>query len=672
MGHFYYLSVSFVAILREVGYTYFMFITVRLLNNFSKELTYAVPADLEHQIHRGTLVQVPLQRRLESAIVIGIEPFDKIYAFKIRPIDSIFPFPADTTYRQFASSLAGFHQIDSLYLFKRVKNFLAEEEEADEIDSDKVFEKKHVQLTDEQLAAYESVMQDVDAGRYQVTVLHGVTSSGKTEVYKKLFRSILEANKCGILLLPEVGLAVQFEKLLKAQMLGVEIFGFHSATTVKQKRVLWQALLQNKPCIIVGVHLPIFLPIAHLGLIIVDEEHDAGYQEKSHPKIHSRNAALLKASLMRIPVVLGSATPSISSLWNIKNKSWKLVHLKNRFAGQFPKVQVVALSDKKERKNFWISAELYTAIQQQLIKHEQTIIFLNRRGYSFFVQCTACTHIFSCTNCSVSLTLHEDGRLVCHYCNFTLRTHEICPDCKGKDFLNKGIGTQQVVTILQRLFPQAKIERADLDTTSKKKAWQQTVQDFYDKKIDILVGTQSITKGYHFPHVTLVGILWADVNLHFPIYNAAETTLQQLIQVAGRAGRQSENSKVIVQTMTPHAVFNYINEIDYLKFYTSEIAKRHDVGYPPAKHIAEIEIRCTHQQTVEKDADRIADFLISMADGDVLVLGPVPAVVYRVQKTYCQKIFLKSINRTAMIQLFAAIDQDAFASSLFFTIDPVA
>ena len=661
MGRFYFL-----------GYTIHMFITVRLLNNFSKELTYAVPVDLHNQIHRGTLVQVPLQKRLESAIVVGIEPHGKSYEFKIRDIDSIFPFPADMTYRQFATSLAGFHQIDSLYLFKRVKNFLTEQEDEVEIEDDKNFESKVVNLTDEQIAAYKSVMEDIDAQRYQVTVLHGVTSSGKTEVYKKLCTSVLAQNKCAMLLLPEVGLAVQFEKLLKAQLPGVEIFGFHSATTIKQKRVLWQALLQNKPCIIVGVHLPVFLPIAHLGIIIVDEEHDPGYQEKSHPKIHSRNAALLKASLMKIPVLLGSATPSISSLWNIKNKSWKMVQLKNRFAGQFPKVEVVALSDKRERKNFWISAQLYTAIQQQLIKKEQTIIFINRRGYSFFVQCTTCTYIFSCTNCSVSLTLHEDGRLICHYCNFTLRTHEICPDCKGKDFLRKGIGTQQVVTILQKLFPQAKIERADLDTTSKKKAWQQTVQDFYDKKIDILVGTQSITKGYHFPHVTLVGILWADVNLHFPIYNAAETTLQQLIQVAGRAGRQSENSRVIVQTMTPHAVFNYICEVDYLKFYTTEIAKRHDVGYPPAKHIAEIEIRCENQQIVEKDADAIADFLITMADGDVLVLGPVPAVIYRVQRTYCQKIFLKSINRTAMIQLFAALPKHDFASSLFFTIDPVA
>jgi len=651
-----------------------MYITVRLLNNFSKELTYAVPEELCNKVVQGAMVQVPLQRRLEAAIIVMINHPDQTYPFKIRPIDSIYPFPSDTTYHTFAKQLSSFHQIDPLYILKRVKNFLTEKEDELELDLEVTQEDvcEKILLTDEQQIAYTTIMQDIEQQKYQATILHGVTGSGKTEVYKKLFSSLLAAGKSAMLLLPEVSLAIQFEKLLHAQMQGVEIFGFHSATTVKQKRILWQALLQKKPCIIIGVHLPVFLPIANLGVIIIDEEHDAGYQEKSHPKIHSRNAALLKASLLKIPVVLGSATPSVSSLWNIDTKGWRLVTLKNRFAGQFPSVQVVALSDKKERKNFWISSQLYSAIQQQLIKKEQTIIFINRRGFSFFVQCTSCTFIFSCTNCSVSLTLHEDGRLICHYCNFTLKTHEICPDCKGSKFLNKGVGTQQAVTILQRLFPSAIIERADLDTTSKKKIWQQTVQDFYDKKIDILVGTQSISKGYHFPHVTLVGILWADINLHFPMYNAAETTLQQLIQVAGRAGRQSNESKVIVQTMTPHALFNFINEKDYVRFYESEIVKRQMVGYPPFQHIAEIEIRHKTQAVVEKDAQFIADRLIDTAPEQIIVLGPVPAVIYRVQRTFCQKIYLKSMSRTEMIRLFAQIKEETFESSLFFTIDPVA
>lgn len=648
-----------------------MFITVRFLNNFSEQFDYAVPDLLKNQVQIGTLVQVPLQRRIESAIVVAIHPATKIYSFKIRPIDSIFPFPHDPSYQKCMATLAQMHQIDSFYIIKRLKNFLTQDIiESMQLPATQVHTHS-VQLTDEQQAAFDAIAQDIGCNSFQPTVLHGVTGSGKTELYKKLCQAVIDKGQSALLLLPEVGLAVQFEKIFTDQMPDVEIFGFHSGTTPKQKKHLWQALLAEKPCIIIGVHLPIFLPIAHLGIIIVDEEHDAGYQEKNHPKINTKHGAILKASLSKIPIVLGSATPSIASLYQVEQKGWKFVQIKHRFSGQFPTVKIVALSDKKERKNFWISADLYQAIQQQLIKKEQTIIFINRRGYSFFVQCTTCTYIFCCQNCSVSLTLHEDGRLLCHYCNFGLITYEICPDCKGKDFLRKGIGTQQVVTILQKMFPSATIARADLDTTCKKKAWQQTLQDFYDKKIDILVGTQSITKGYHFPHVTLVGILWADVNLHFPIYNAAETTLQQLIQVAGRAGRQSESSLVIVQTMTPHLVFNYLNEIDYLQFYRSEIKKRAMVGYPPVQHIAEIEVRSNDQKTVEKDADTMVNFLLKVCDDATLVLGPVPALIYRIQKTYCQKIFLKNNNRSAMIKLFAAAQKLSLTSQLFFTIDPI-
>ncbi len=651
-----------------------MFITVRLLTHFFQDLTYSVPLDMQQNIAVGTIVLVPLQRRTQSAIVVGIVPDGTAFSFKIREIESIFPFPFDPTYYQFSMKLSQLHQIDPWYVVKRVKSFLAEQEDVSiQTEPDFVHYPQHdVILTAEQQHAYELVLSDLVAKRHQVTLLHGVTGSGKTEVYKKLCKDVIAQGQVAVVLLPEVSLALQFEKIFKDQLHGIDIFGFHSGTTITAKKKLWQALLHTKPCIIIGVHLPVFLPIPHLGIIIVDEEHEAGYQEKSHPKINTKNVALLKAFLLQIPVVLGSATPSVTSLFNVEHKSWRLVHLYHRFAGQFPKIEVVTLSDKKERKNFWISAELYTAIQKQLITQEQTIIFINRRGFSFFVQCVSCSFIFSCRNCSVSLTLHEDGRLLCHYCKFTLHQYETCPGCKGKDFLKKGIGTQQVVAILEKLFPYAKIERADADATAKKKSWQKTVQDFYDKKIDILVGTQSISKGYHFPHVTLVGILWADVNLHFPMYNASETTLQQLIQVAGRAGRQSLSSRVIVQTMTPHKVFNFLSEVDYLDFYQHEVVKRHQVGYPPAQHIAEIEIRHHQQERVEKDADAVADFLLHYAHEGILVLGPVPAVIYRVQKTYCQKIFLKSLHRSKIIDLFAKIDKASYASQLFFTLDPIA
>ncbi|MCK5632798.1 primosomal protein N', partial [bacterium] len=284
--------------------------------------------------------------------------------------------------------------------------------------------------------------------------------------------------------------------------------------------------------------------------------------------------------------------------------------------------------------------------------------FLNRRGFSFFVQCKDCGFIFECPHCSVSLTLHEKEILTCHYCEHTRAFPKQCPECKKKEFIKKGIGTQQVVTILEKLFPYAHIGRADMDTTRKKTVWKETLSNFESGKLNILVGTQTITKGFHFPGVTLVGILWADLNLHFPVYNATETTLQQLIQVAGRAGRQSQHSTVIVQTMDDHPVFAYLNETDYLRFYSNEIKKRELLSYPPYGRLAELELRHTDQQLVESESAKIAANLIQIAqkhDLPVQVMGPAEPPVSKVKKTHIRKIYLKSKNLSAISVLFVAI-----------------
>ena len=339
-------------------------------------------------------------------------------------------------------------------------------------------------------------------------MFQGVTGSGKTEVYKHLIQAAISNNKSVILLLPEVSLAMRFESLLKITFPEYALFGFHSGTSASIKKHVWNHLLQEKPCIIVGVHLPVLLPIKNVGLIIVDEEHESGYQEKKHPRIHTRDAAILRAHHYQIPIVLGSATPSFSTLWNVKQKGWNYFELKQRFSGNFPQMQIVNLHDKKARKHFWISEPLYKAMQDRLAKKEQIIIFINRRGYSFFVQCKSCGLIPTCNQCSVSLTLHNDYQLLCHYCGHIKQFEVHCFECKKDEavFLKKGVGTEQVVTILEKLFPYAKIARADMQTTSKKKVWQETVENFAQGSIDILVGTQTVTKGYHFPGVTLVGV----------------------------------------------------------------------------------------------------------------------------------------------------------------------
>jgi primosomal protein N' (replication factor Y) len=650
-----------------------MYINVRLLKGFSGILTYKIPADAP-PIAIGSIVTVPIRTQIKPAVVLAIHhSAPENQSFVIKELLTLETIPYADYYQPFLTKLSSYYQIDSVHFTKRITQFISQKE----LPSDATAEPSAsctteiITLTDEQQCVVTFMNPQIEKQQYTPVLLHGVTGSGKTEVYKKLILQAHQQGKTTILLLPEVTLAVNFELLLKSQLINISIFGFHSATSVKDKKKLWVSLCAGTPVLIIGVHLPIFLPISNLGLIIIDEEHEIGFQEKKHPKINSKEAALIRAQLANIPIILGSATPSISSLYNVKMKGWHFFQLKKRFSGSFPTIITVPLNDKKKRKNFWISKKLELAIIDRLSKSEQTIIFLNRRGYSFFVQCKQCSFIFECTHCSVSLTLHEHNMLHCHYCGQTTTQPTTCPSCKtDQSFLKKGIGTQQVVEILQKLFPTARIGRADMDSTVNKKQWQETIRSMHDGSLDILVGTQTITKGYHFPKVTLVGILWADLNLHFPIFNAAETTLQQLIQVAGRAGRNSAESLVVIQTMLDHPIFAYVDEINYLAFYHSHIEQRITIGYPPYNRLVEIELKHNDEQLLDKEADLLASLLNDQSKNS-LVLGPAKPPIHKIKNSYSRKIYLKDSEMTPLITLFSAIDKKKFKSSLFFTPNPL-
>jgi len=659
-----------------------MFIQVQLLKGYQQPLLYAVPAQWEHTDLVGALVRVPFRTSVVSAVVIeqmNNKPADATFA--IKAAHALEPFPHDLAYHRFIEQLSNYNQIDPIHCVKRMRQFLLQKEvvETEEPIAQEAqpFTNK-VTLTEQQQAVCDYLAPYVNNGAFVPTVLHGVTGSGKTEVYKELIVQAVNLQKTVLLMLPEVTLAVQFYNLLKKQLPhDFPITTFHSGTSTKEKKQLWEQLLAKKPMLIIGVHLPILLPIANLGLIIVDEEHEVGYQEKKHPKINSKEAALLRAQVSKIPVLLGSATPSIATLHNVHTKGWKLFALTTRFSGAFPTIETVLLNDKKQRRSFWISQQLENAIRDRLRKKEQTIIFINRRGFSFFVQCKQCSFIFNCRNCSVSLTLHENNQLHCHYCGLNQQQPSTCSQCSApeSEFLKKGIGTQQVVTILQRLFPQAAIGRADMDTTTKKVAWQKTMHDFQAGTIDILVGTQTITKGFHFPNVTLVGILWADLNLNMPMFNASETTLQQLIQVAGRAGRQRQHSTVIVQTMADHPVFNYLNEIDYVKFYEMEMANRREVGYPPDNRLAEIELKHTDELVIDRDAAALMQALLTISQErqmSVRILGPAKPPVHKVKNCHARKIYLKAQNFKTIHELYQAIKNKRLKSKIFFTPNPLS
>jgi primosomal protein N' (replication factor Y) len=653
-----------------------MFATVLLLNGFRQSLTYKVPDDLCSKVEVGSLVRVPLKAAQQLAYVTQLHSSFYSKDFQIREILGLQQFPDDIKYADFIKKIAKFYFVPSLHFYQRIRGFFADKKADDiirESQTDTLISPNSVTLTPEQSAIVDYLKPFIQKQDYKSTLIHGVTGSGKTEVYSKLIEECIKNNKSVLFLLPEVSLSLQFERIFQKKLHGVKIFGFHSASKISDRRALWNALLSNQPALIIGVHMPVMLPVNNLGLIIVDEEHEQGFVEKKHPRINSKEAAIWRASIYKIPILLGSATPSLTSLYNVEKNGWKLFKITKRFSGGFPEIQRVLLKSQRDqkRRNFWVSRELEDAILECLSKKEQTIIYLNRRGYSFFVQCKACGFIFQCPNCSVSLTLHANSGqevLRCHYCDFQKHLPGSCPECKAGDFLKKGIGTQQAVKIFQELFPKAVIARADLDTTVKKRTWHQTVEMFELGQIDILIGTQTITKGYHFPHVTLVGVLWADLNLHMPIYNAAETSIQQLIQVAGRAGRSQNKSRVIIQTMKEHRVFDYLGEIDYLKFCAEESELRKEVGYPPFCRLVQVELRNPSCITLDQDAEMLSDLLhqINKDQGlDTVILGPAYPVISKIQNVEIRQIFLKAKTFACIYKLLNQIDFTKFESRVF-------
>lgn len=643
-----------------------MYICVRLLNGFTKSLTYRVPQQLVNQNLVGHVVLVPLRKRSVHALVHKQFEHADNDSFIIRDVESLDALPADQLYWQFIAQLSAYHQIEPISLLARLEHFLnCTPKISAQANVNYSNTNQSIELTPAQAAIFEKIAPLIGAGQFKPCLLHGVTGSGKSEIYKKLMFSAYERGLSSLFLLPEVSLATTFTHNLR-HSLPVPIFDFHSASTTKEKRALWNALKQQQPCIIIGVHLPVMLPIGNLGLIVIDEEHESGYQEKKHPHINSKEAAIMRASIYQIPIVLGSATPSLNSLHNVHTRDWHFFQLHARYMGTFARVQIVSLANEPKRPYFWLSKKLEYAIADRLEKHEQTIIFINRRGFCFFVRCGACTHIFNCTRCSVSLTLHEPNQLVCHYCGINQILPDKCPKCANPHLIKKGIGTQQVVKILETIFPAARIARADLDT-SKKHAWQETVTAFTRGDIDIFVGTQTITKGYHFPRVTLVGIIWADVNLHMPVFTAAERTLQQIIQVAGRAGRSDHASDVIVQTLSDHTIFQYTNETDYLKFCDFELEQRRFLGYPPCGRFAQIELIHAKQEVVEREARFIAHHISRLNIEGLTVLGPTPPPVEKIKGSHRQRVYFKAQSMQTIYSALQMLKNHAFNSSLHFS-----
>lgn len=487
--------------------------------------------------------------------------------------------------------------------------------------------------------------------KHPVTLLHGVTSSGKTEIYIHLIKKTLLEGKQVLYLLPEIGLANQMISRF------IEVFGkqtgvYHSRFNDAERVEIWNKVLNfqtgsqdQSHQLVVGTRSSIFLPFSSLGLIIVDEEHENSFKQfDPAPRYHARDSAIVLGTMLKIPILLGTATPAVETFYNAKSGRYGLVELNERFGQvELPQILTADLKRAYKRKAMrsYLTPELYDEIIAALEKKEQIILFQNRRGFSPFIECKNCGWIPKCTNCDVSLTYHKNiRRLVCHYCGYSMQYPSLCGSCKSTDINNKGFGTEKIEEELSVLFPDAVIERLDLDTTRTKKGFQNILQRFDRGDTDILVGTQMITKGLDFEHVSVVGILNADNLLNFPDFRSHERSYQLMAQVSGRAGRRQKQGKVIIQTSDPeHFIIGRVVANDYEGMYNRQIAERKDFKYPPFYRMIRITLRHRDHHELDRIADESAEALRSRFGNRLL--GPEYPAVSRIKLMYLKQMWLK-------------------------------
>jgi primosomal protein N' (replication factor Y) len=494
-----------------------------------------------------------------------------------------------------------------------------------------------------------------------VFLLHGVTGSGKTEVYLQAIAYALARGQGAIVLVPEISLTPQTVERFKARFCSGKfhtlVAVLHSHLSTGERHDEWHKIRQGRARIVIGARSAIFAPVDPLGLIIVDEEHEYSYKQEEAPRYHARDVAVVRGQNDGAVVVLGSATPSMESFYNVQRRKYALLELPRRADDKkMPLVRVVDMrkENRKHKGPQIFSQELKEAITRRLERREQAILFLNRRGYSTSLQCTQCGYVAECPNCSVALTYHrEPQRLLCHICGHGAEVPRVCPKpkCANPAIRYAGLGTERVEDALARVFPNARVERMDSDALKRKEDYRRILGDFRLGKIDLLVGTQMIAKGLHFPNVTLVGIVYADLGLHLPDFRAGERTFQLLTQVAGRAGRGDVEGEVIVQSFTPfHPAIQYARRHDYAGFYEQEIEFREQLKYPPVSRVALLTLKGRNEDKVRFSAEHLRRELEKiLADlKDLILAGPAPAPLARAESNYRYQIMLRTRQMTRL------------------------
>ncbi len=515
-------------------------------------------------------------------------------------------------------------------------------------------------LNSEQTMAAQDIEQSIEAAQFQVHLLHGVTGSGKTEVYLHAAKKALSLDGSVLFLVPEVALTPQTLARLRARLdaEGIKTVLWHSQLSQGERSDAWLAIARGEARVVLGARSAIFAPLQNLKLIIVDEEHDSAYKQDETPRYQGRDLAVYRSKIAKAVCILGSATPSLESLHNVEVKGYKLNRLTQRVdARELPPMHIVDMRYERtlDKGQPLISRFLLDKLRQRLEAKEQTILFLNRRGYAPRVTCQACGHVLSCNHCSLTLTFHRpDKTLRCHLCNYQTFLPSSCPQCQQKNFHQIGAGTQRIEDILPKLLPKVRMARLDADTLNRKHAFRQILADFRKGKIDILIGTQMIAKGLDFPNVTLVGLIDADLSLHMPDFRASERTFQLLVQVAGRAGRGDRAGEVVVQTHTPaSAPLQFARRADFEGFWAAEMEERRTFAYPPFRHLIRHVFRARNQDKVALLSEAWAKFLEKELGGQIELRGPAVAPREKIQDFYRYHLwyFTTNVSRTLSLIL---------------------
>ena len=517
---------------------------------------------------------------------------------------------------------------------------------------------KKLKLTEEQQDAFNKIDKTINNNENKEFLLYGVTGSGKTEIYLQLIEKIIQKNKTAIVLVPEISLTPQMVERFIARFGQEKIAVLHSKLSIGERYDQWNKIKNGECKIVIGARSAIFAPIQNLGLIIIDEEHDSSYKSETNPRYNAKELAGYMAKKNNIPLVLGSATPDISTYYKAENNKIEMLKLTKRAnESNLPKVEVIDLREELANGNRSIlSRKLYQEIEENLKNKKQTILFLNRRGYSTFVMCRDCGYTVKCKNCNITMTYHiKTNKLKCHYCGHEEKNLTECPECHSKNIKYFGTGTQRLEEDINKIFPEATTIRMDIDTVTRKNSHEEILNKFKNDNIDILIGTQMVVKGHHFPNVTLVGVIAADSSLYIEDYRANERTFQILTQVAGRAGREKLPGRVIIQTYNPdNFAIECSKKQNYDEFYETEIELRKQLKYPPFCDIISIGLTDTDNNKIKNVSEKLYNNIsrtIKNEKMDFNIYKPLPCPIDKIKNKYRWRIILKGKLNNKIIDI---------------------